>query len=361
MLVEFHPECNIQENDKIYYNIVPWSSKVTTQIHTPPAQRTSRLESLEAEDPNRTEEARAANCCTWKGCLSTLPFSSDAGLETHLQDHAEDIIQRWLGETGCTWSGCVSKAKFKLLSALKLHLENVHVKPLLCVRPRCSFKRPFQNIRDLQRHVQTKHSHTGVFRCPYKDCKSSTRSFARKDKWLQHVQDAQHQLSNFCPVQHCEKEVRGSFQGFQTPKEVVKHMFNEHAQPSLDVRDFSCAIGGCEIGDPPYLTKAQLWRHLEADHSLVEGMQEVIDAMEATELHQVQTQLVSKEISFVSCRLCAPPPPLFPLVNEPSPANFDTEGPQSLVHRSPRKRRVDQVIVIVYCVSHLFHRFLNLY
>jgi hypothetical protein len=363
MLVEFRPEFNIQEKDKIYYNIVPWSSKVTNPIHTPPAQNTSHLEYVEPEDPNLIEETRAANYCTWKGCPYILPFSSDAALENHLEAHAEDVTQRWSGETVCTWSGCVSKAKFKLLSALDLHLKNVHVKPLLCVQPGYPFKRPFRNIRDLQRHVLTKHSQTAVFRCPYKDCKSSTRSFARKDKWLQHVQEAQHQLDNFCPVQHCEKEVRGNFEGFQTVKEVVKHMFDEHARPSLGVRDFSCAIGGCENGDPPYLTKAQLWRHLEADHSLFEGTQEVIDAVEATEPHQVQTQLVPKEINFVFCRVCRLPPtpnhgfntftPLSPAVIEQSPATYDTKGPQNLGGRLVQRRNADEFID---CVSYPFHR-----
>ena len=45
-----------------------------------------------------------------------------------------------------------------------------------------------------------------------------TRTFKRKDKWLEHVEDAQHQLDNFCPVQHCEKEARGDFRVSRTQR-----------------------------------------------------------------------------------------------------------------------------------------------
>jgi len=200
---------------------VPWSEKVATQPYSssPPDQKISRLETSKAEarDLNRAVEARAAKCCTWKDCPTTLPFANDANLERHLQSHAGDVIQRRSGDGGCTWSGCHSKAKFKL-SALKLHLQNVHVKPLICVQPGCSFKRPFRSISDLHRHVHTKHSQTGVFRCPYKECRSSTRTFKRKDKWLEHVEDAQHQLDNFCPVQHCWLGARDGCINFHPPQ-----------------------------------------------------------------------------------------------------------------------------------------------
>jgi hypothetical protein len=351
MLVEFHPNFNIQENDKTHYNLVPWTGPVETQGLAIPTQNFTPLESTDthdlnrieardrnctkAEDLKRIEEARAAKCCTWKGCQSATPFSSGAALKGHLEDHARDVIQRWSRDTECSWSGCVSKAKFKLLSPLRLHLENAHVKPLLCIRPGCSFKRPFRNISDLQRHVQTGHSRTSSFRCPYKECSSSTRIFARKDKWLEHVQDAEHQLDNFCHVQHCEKDARYRYE-FLSPKEAIKHMFNEHGGASLDVRDFSCAIGGCETGDPPYLTKDQLKMHLITDHSFAEAMQQVVlDAVEATELHQVQRQLIPTGIKFDSCRLCLPPPP---------PKRAFTP----LFHRNKRSR----FDTIVYCVSH---------
>ncbi|KAH8754961.1 hypothetical protein BGZ57DRAFT_958153 [Hyaloscypha finlandica] len=325
MLVEFHPNINIQENGKTHYSLVPWTGPAKAQGLTLLTQNSAPLESTDthdlnhieardrnctkAEDLKRIEEARAAKCCTWKDCQSVTPFSSGVALKGHLEDHARDVIQRWSRDTECSWSGCVSKAKFKLLSPLRLHLENAHVKPLLCIRPGCSFKRPFRNISDLQRHVQTGHSRTSSFRCPYKECSSSARIFARKDKWLEHVQDAEHQLDNFCPVQHCEKEARSRC-GFLSTKEAIKHMFNEHGGTSLDVRDFSCAIGGCEPGGPPYLTKDQLKTHLIANHSFAEvTLQVVLEVVEATEVHQVQEQLIPAGIKFDFCGLCLPPPP----------------------------------------------------
>ncbi|PMD12799.1 hypothetical protein NA56DRAFT_454081 [Hyaloscypha hepaticicola] len=291
MLVEFHPQFNSQETDQTHYNLVPWSGKVASQSYSSNYldQNTSRLETSKAEawDPDRAVEVRAAKCCTWKECPTTLPFANDADLELHLKSHAEDVIQRLSNDGSCTWSG-YSKAKFKL-SALKLHLQNVHVKPLICGHPGCSYKRPFRNISDLQRHVHTKHSQTGVFRCPYKECRSSTRTFKRKDKWLKHVEDAQHQLDKFCPVQHCWIGARGGSVNFENPKEVVKHMLDAHGGTSDQVRHFSCAIGGCEVGDPPFLTKHQLMSHLMLHHHFGFAMtQLVVDAVETTEGHQLQ-------------------------------------------------------------------------
>ncbi|KAE9381982.1 hypothetical protein N431DRAFT_551967 [Stipitochalara longipes BDJ] len=338
MLVEFHPQHNSQQNDKTYYSLVPWSGNVS--VEGPPALAqgisTSGFESVEshddfdriaapdlkrikAQDLKRIEEARAASCCTWKDCPLTHPFSNDTDLEHHLEGHAQDVLQRWSGAAECSWSGCVSRERFKFLSPLRLHLQNAHVNPLLCFRPNCFFKRPFRNHRDLQRHIETKHSQTGEFRCPYKECKTNTATFKRKDKWLKHVQDAQHQLDNSCPVQHCEKEERQrSFAGFKNPKEAIHHMFNEHGITQFDVRDFSCTIGGCEHGDPPYLTKDQLKYHLLVDHGFLEGAQNIVEAVEATELHQLSMGLVPRGINYHACKLCSPPrrlcsPPLSPL------------------------------------------------
>jgi hypothetical protein len=113
MLVEFHPEFNPQETDQKHYNLVPWSGKVATQSYSSNSteQIPSHLETskAEAQDLNRAVEARAAKCCTWKDCPTTLPFANDADLESHLQSHAADVIQRRSGDGGCTWSGCVAR------------------------------------------------------------------------------------------------------------------------------------------------------------------------------------------------------------------------------------------------------------
>jgi len=158
--------------------------------------------------------------------------------------------------------------------------------------------------------------------------------FKRKDKWLKHVQDAQHQLDNFCPVQHCEREARNKrFYPFGTPKEALNHMFDEHVGRSLEVHDFSCAIGGCEHGDPPYLTKDQLAKHLVEDHRFHEGAQDVVDAVETTEPRQLNEQLVPRGIRYLPCRICSP-----------------TRRRDSLSRSPTRKRR--RVETVVYCVCH---------
>jgi hypothetical protein len=281
---------------------------------------------------------------------------NDAELERHLESHAEDVIQNRVSDGGWTWSGCHSKAKFKL-SALKLHLQNVHVRPLICVQPGCSFKRPFRNISDLQRHVRTKHSQTGVFRCPYKECRASTRTFKRKDKWLEHVEDAQHQLDIFCPVQHCWYEARGG-SGLQNPKEVVKHMFSEHGGTSDKVRDFSCAIGGCEVGDPPFLTKDQLMSHLRFHHYFGNAMEQLlIDAVETTVGHQLQlAHLVDLGLSppatwSKSCTVCSPQSFIsFREYKKRLSNDLDIPSPRT-IERTRRPKAV------VFCVSHFLHDF----
>ena len=359
MLVEFHPQFNSQETNQTHYNLVPWSGTVATQPYSsnPPDQKTSHLETSKAEarDLNRAVEAQAAKCCTWKDCPTTLPFADDADLERHLQSHAGDVIQRRSGDGGCTWSGCHSKAKFKL-SALKLHLQNVHVKPLVCVQPGCSFKQPFRGISDLRRHVNTKHSQTGVFRCPYKECRSSTRTFKRKDKWLEHVEDAQHQLDRICPVQHCWQGREIGFPFFYNRKVVVTHMFNKHGGTTDEVRDFSCAIGGCKTGDPPFLTKAQLLYHLEVHHAFVKDLaQQIVDSVGATEDHELQlahvTDLFPNTNWIQNCSLCSPNH-FFPPQDEKKRRStaLDTESPRTMI-------RMPRLDTVVYCVSHFLYAF----
>jgi hypothetical protein len=352
MLVEFQPQFNSQETDQTHYNLVPWSGKVATQAYSNNSteQITSRLEASKAKvrDLDLAIEARAAKCCTWKDCPTTLPFTNNADLEHHLEGHAGEVIQRWPGDGSCTWGGCHSKAKFKL-SALKHHLQNVHVKPLICVQPGCSFKRPFRSIRDLERHVHTKHSQTGVFRCPYKECRSSTRTFKRKDKWLDHVEDAQHQLDEFCPVQDCTANL-------PRRKWTVTHMFDEHGGTSDEVRDFSCAIGGCKTGDPPFLTKAQLLGHLKFHHGFNQGLaQQVVDSVGATEDHELQlTHLGDFDLSLhatwsISCTICSPQSFISFQEYKKRPSNdLDRASPRT-IERSRRPKAV------VLCVSRFLH------
>jgi len=87
MLVEFHPEHSVEQDDKTYYNLAPWSGNISLRGPAPSIQSistnslellkskditTADLKRINAQDLKRVEEARAANCCTWKDCPLTF-------------------------------------------------------------------------------------------------------------------------------------------------------------------------------------------------------------------------------------------------------------------------------------------------
>ncbi|CZR53936.1 uncharacterized protein PAC_03818 [Phialocephala subalpina] len=301
MLVNFHLDDRV--GDKPFYNIEPWPGQpVLGQRASPFAPKAP---------PPTTQVGIVAQplCCTWDGCLAgRTPFSSNAELEAHLESHSISVTENWLGPSRCMWNGCRSKETFRLLSSLNRHLENIHVTPLVCTRHGCRFKKPFRNTHDLQRHVRQVHSGQQSFRCPYKGCEILGISFAGKDKWLQHIQEVEHENDGFCPVSHCEKEARGGFEGFQTRKEISSHIFEEHVRPSSQPRDYSCGFGGCETYPSSQLSREQLEHHPFLDHGIVQGLRDMLEAANVAEHHNIRVENVPSGIDWSGCLLCVPPP-----------------------------------------------------
>ena len=183
--------------------------------------------------------------CTWDGCQQQ---PSNFDLATHLQGHARDAQARWTPNSSCSWQGCKSKSRFKNQRQFVIHLENIHTKPLLCTKTHCSHKRPFRNEHDLQRHNSTMHCTERPWECPYDFCPSEIRTFARKDKWLQHIQETQHENDAFCPFGHCRLEQVRSGKPFENRKEIGQHFGGEYPlQASRDLDGYPCGLGSCAM------------------------------------------------------------------------------------------------------------------
>ncbi|KUJ16333.1 uncharacterized protein LY89DRAFT_80112 [Mollisia scopiformis] len=316
MLVNFCVDYGLGSSDNPIYKLEPWSGNRPL-----PEQKTSPP--CKAIDPATTVIPSTQgtfiaqpSCCSWLSCsLGNVPFLNDADLKIHLESHAISVTQNWAGTSKCTWSGCKSKAVFKLLSSLERHLENIHVAPIICVIPSCSFKGPFRNNYELQRHAHQKHSNVKAFWCPFKGCKLS---FARKDKWAQHIEEVEHENDLFCPVLHCDKEIRGDFQGFQSRKEISHHIFNEHMKASGEVRAWECHIGGCDIQSSCLkLTVSQMRRHLRRDHGLSQSNLDTLVNFDSAEHHIVWSSQMSSAFSWSVCKLCVPPS-LLPSISDQS-------------------------------------------
>ena len=204
--------------------------------------------------------------CTWTTC--DHPICGEE-MTLHLTGHGKDAIERFTVPSRCIWPDCSSKATFKTLDTYKRHLNNIHVKPLLCAVPRCSYKKPFRNQNDLDRHSATIHSDVKKYECPYESCESETKSFARKDKWLKHIQETIHENDAFCPYYHCvllEASVITS-RGFTDRKQISEHFSNEHARNGNE--SYECTLDLCANAvNPSHWSKYSLRSHLEQDHGL---------------------------------------------------------------------------------------------
>jgi hypothetical protein len=159
--------------------------------------------------------------CTWDQC-SYIP-STMSDLDNHLESHSVDVLRRWGSPSRCLWQECRCKTVFKSKSAYKLHLKNIHTQPLVCQVVGCTYNRPFRNKADLERHRIGTHSTRRPFVCPFESCEAYVKTFARRDKWLQHLRTTEHQDDAFCPYFHCAAARTATSTGFATRDEMVSH------------------------------------------------------------------------------------------------------------------------------------------
>jgi hypothetical protein len=203
--------------------------------------------------------------CTWDGCEFSV--SSLGDLTNHLTEHSKESWAKWTSHSKCVWQGCKSKAIFKTSKLYGEHLKHIHSHPLLCTSPRCSYKKPFRNQADLNRHNQTAHRKEKKWECPYDSCGAETRTFARKDKWLKHIRETQHENDAFCPFFHCSLQQQKTLKLFANRKEISMHFASQHAGDP-DSR-YECALGSCG-GDlkPDFWTIEGLFTHASKEHDI---------------------------------------------------------------------------------------------
>lgn len=175
---------------------------------------------------------------------TVVPTATSA--PTHIPD--VDIDIEWFGPQKCHWQACASKATFRSPSSLKAHIRNVHVSPLICTHPGCSYMKPFGKQCDLKRHIATIHGTKHIYRCLESECKET---FSRKDKMMKHARE-NHELFR-CSCNHCLAIVCAT--------QRQSHLKEAHGL-------FECAIGSCKSGGRSYFHKKDLRGHLKRIHGV---------------------------------------------------------------------------------------------
>jgi len=209
---------------------------------------------------------RGPQDCSWEGCNS--PSDSMTTMSEHLQAHAANARTIWTRGSRCKWEGCKSKATFNTPTKYNYHLENIHTKPLLCTVSGCSFKKPFRNYEDRERHNITAHSATPkMYECPYEFCESSIKTFARKDKWLKHIREVQHINDAFCPYSHCNSPRTKIPGGFRDREAISSHFSYNHAH--FQNEGLECGLASCAAleGNDSW-SEIRLQFHLRNDHGI---------------------------------------------------------------------------------------------
>lgn len=189
--------------------------------------------------------------CPWVTCTASPTFIGAENHEAHRRQHMDEMLSGWSGASKCLWPKCSSNATFKTRSSLRTHLSNIHVTPLVCTHPQCSYKKPFGKQYELDRHISTAHGKTHSHKCPIDTCEASVTGFPRKDKLVKHLRE-QHEKVR-CPYNHCSAVV------VATQEE--EHIRTFHG-------DFECAIGGCDCGIASRFSHRSLKQHFKVAHGM---------------------------------------------------------------------------------------------
>ncbi|KAL3422432.1 zinc finger protein zic 4 [Phlyctema vagabunda] len=263
----------------------------------------SGFESTRADSPPASHEiTEPQHRCHFTECPSG-PFETAFDFKVHLKQHSEKICDADTAAARprrCPWPRCCSKALFKTRTQLQTHLDNIHVSPLQCTEAGCTHRTPFRSKYDLKRHVQTMHDgkREPQYACPYVGCRATTRTFARKDKWLMHLRSA-HLFAEHprCPLNHCSV---GRDDGIASQHELVKHIMKRHGSSS-----YECAIGSCGAQRSSRFDDFMLYRHLESCHGMCD--RDIATARNAATLESDRTvkmaQLRTPE-SYIDCTEC---------------------------------------------------------
>lgn len=249
--------------------------------------------------------------CTWDKCEFSCWSSEE--LTNHLIEHSQAVLAQWTRPSGCKWQGCRSKAIFKRTLAYEQHLRNIHSHPLVCNTPGCIHKKPFRNREDLGRHNKTAHRKEKKWECPYDSCDAETRTFARKDKWLQHIRETRHEYDAFCAFFHCSLNQQKTLKPFADRKEISKHFSERHSE--VGERRYECALGSCD-GDRihDFWTLGWLHLHLWHDHNLSLRQGEISELVKGDVVFGIQHVHLCEEKwpgriqnGIHDCKVCAPP------------------------------------------------------
>jgi hypothetical protein len=189
--------------------------------------------------------------CPWISCPVSPTIWTEARFTAHLEEHWADTLRRWSGPRKCDWLNCKSKATFKSPASLKSHILNIHVTPLVCTHPQCTYTKPFGKESDLSRHVETVHEKADRHKCPVELCEAHITGFARKDKLLNHIREQHDNLR--CPFNHC----------FATVLEIQQESHLQRFHGS-----FECALGACETGLASCFLEANFRSHLRKHHNI---------------------------------------------------------------------------------------------
>jgi hypothetical protein len=249
----------------------------------------------------------SAKECTWDRCGASL--SSDAEFTAHLENHSRDALTDWIAGSKCTWRGCPSKAVFKTSKAYNHHLKNIHTQPLICPEPRCSYKKPFRNEDDLNRHKLTAHLKQHRFECPYESCESEPKTFARKDKWLQHIRETEHENDALCPYHHCRSTQSATSKQFVTRKEISKHFGGHSTHAESRESGYQCGLGSCGNNLlPESWSRNGLRDHLGTHHGI--KYFSAIWNLQDSGTRVFMVDHLRHENSWHDCTLCAPQEPV---------------------------------------------------
>lgn len=139
--------------------------------------------------------------------------------------------------------------------------------------------------------------------CLYDTCSSDIRTFVRKDKWLKHIREVQHENDAFCPFYHCSLIAAHSGKGFKSRKEIGNHFSEIHAGKDDDA--YGCALGSCEKTSSH--DRWSFWGrriHLSGEHNLFFVGTEK-DTLKGTDgIFRHQDLLPYDLDKWVDCKIC---------------------------------------------------------